>query len=143
MSHFNRGEYRACVEPLEVLFFADRNTFYQGLLHLVVALLQTRLGMIRGPRIRFASAAALLRPYAPWHRGLDVSGLLAFIQECLARLPEGVVQFTPAEVETPALPVFRLELTGRPQEHEEASGNWGDAGTASCSCSIASRYEHE
>ena len=44
----------ACVEPLEVLFFGDRNTFYQGLLHLVVALLQTRLGMVRGPRIRLA-----------------------------------------------------------------------------------------
>src|SRR5437763_17054792 len=86
IDHFNRGEYRACVEPLEVLFFADRNTFYQGLLHLVVALLQTRLGMVRGPRLRLASAAELLALYAPWHREVDVSGLLSFIHACLARL---------------------------------------------------------
>ena len=79
ITRFNQGEYRACVDPLELLFFADRNTFYQGLLHLVVALLQTRLGMVRQPRRRFASAAELLSPYAPWHRGVDVAGLLAFI----------------------------------------------------------------
>src|SRR5262249_10522571 len=99
IAHFNRGEYRACVEPLEILFFADRTTFYQGLLHLVVALLQTRLGMIRGPRLRFTSAAELLRPYAPWHRGVDVSGLLAHIGLCLRLLPEGVVQLPTDEVE--------------------------------------------
>ena len=103
------------MEPLEVLFFADRNTFYQGLLHLVVALLQTRLGMVRGPRIRFASAGELLTPYAPWHRGIDVSGLLAFIQACRERLPEGVVQVAPAEVDALGLPPYRLELTQRPR----------------------------
>src|SRR5205085_12101349 len=103
----------ACVEPLEVLFFADRNTFYQGLLHLVVALLQTRRGMVRGPRIRLASAAMLLEPYAPWHRGVDVSGLLSFIHTCLAQLPEDIVEMTPDEVEALQLPVHRLELTQR------------------------------
>jgi hypothetical protein len=112
--HFNRGEYRACVEPLEVLFFADRNTFYQGLLHLVVALLQTRLGMVRGPRLRFASAAELMQPYAPCHRGLDVEGLLDFIEECLARLPQGVVQIPVEEIEALRLPTYRLELASRP-----------------------------
>src|SRR5947209_4675865 len=85
--HIDAHEFRACVEPLEALFFADRNSFYQGLLHLVVALLQLQRGMIRGPRIRLASAAALLAPYAPWHRGVDVAGLLASIQACEARLP--------------------------------------------------------
>lgn len=109
---FNRGEYRACVEPLEILFFADRNTFYQGLLHLVVALLQTRLGMVRGPRLRFASAAELLRPYAPRHRGVDVSGLLSCIDLCLQRLPEGVIQSSAAEIEALELPVPRLTITG-------------------------------
>jgi hypothetical protein len=114
LARFNAGEFRACVEPLEVLFFADRNTFYQGLLHLVVALLQLKLGMIRGPRIRLASAAELLAPYTPWHRGVEVRGLLAFIRACQERLPEGVVQVTPADVEPLGLPDYRLELTGRP-----------------------------
>jgi hypothetical protein len=114
MTRYNAGEYRTCVEPLEVLFFADRNTFYQGLLHLVVALLQAQRGMIRGPRIRFASAAELLAPYAPWHRGIDIGGLLAFIDACRQRLPEGVVQLTPEEVERLGLPSHHLELTTRP-----------------------------
>jgi len=111
VAHFNGGEYRACVEPLEVLFFSDRNTFYQGLLHLVVALLQTRLGMIRGPRLRFASAAELLQPYAPWHRGLDVSGLLSLIDLYLQRLPEGVVRLPTEELEALDLPVPRMTLS--------------------------------
>jgi len=103
---------------LELLFFADRNTFYQGLLHLVVALLQTRLGMVRGPRTRLASAVELLAPYAPWHRGVDVAGLLAFIQACRERLPAGVVELTPAEVEALGLPAWRMELRARPGQGE-------------------------
>jgi uncharacterized protein len=114
VERFNAGEFRACVEPLEVLYFADRNTFYQGLLHLMVALLQLKRGMIRGPRMRLASAAELLTPYAPWHRGVDVAGLLAFIQACRERLPEGVVEMAPTEAEALGLPVWRMEVTARP-----------------------------
>ena len=113
VARFNAGEFRACVEPLEVLFFADRNTFYQGLLHLVVALLQLQRGMIRGPRIRLGSAAELLAPYAPWHRGVEVAGLLASLQACRERLPEGVVELTAGEVQALGLPEFRLDVTAR------------------------------
>jgi hypothetical protein len=115
-ARFNAGEFRACVEPLEELFFADRNTFYQGLLHLVVALLQLKRGMIRGPRLRLASAAELLAPYAPWHRGVDVAGLLACTEACRERLPEGVVEMAPAEMDGLGLPACRLELTDRPRQ---------------------------
>lgn len=118
VARFNAGEFRACVEPLEVLFFADRNTFYQGLLHLVVALLQLKRGRIRGPRIRLASAADLLARYAPWHRGIDIEGLLAFIQACRERLPERVVEITPAEVGALGLPEYRLEVVGRPGDRK-------------------------
>jgi hypothetical protein len=113
VARFNAGEFRACVEPLEVLFFADRNTFYQGLLHMVVAMLQLKLGMVRGPRIRLASAAELLAPYTPWHRGVNVAGLLASIEACRGQLPEGVVQMMSVEVEALGLPDFRLEVTAR------------------------------
>jgi hypothetical protein len=118
MRHFNAGEFRACVEPLEVLFFANRNSFYQGLLHLVVALLQAERGMVRGPRIRLASASELLTPYTPWHRGVDVAKLLASIEECHRRLPPDVVEITPAEMDALELPVSRLELTPRPRREE-------------------------
>jgi hypothetical protein len=45
---------------------------------------------------------------------VDVSGTLRFIQACLARLPIGVVQVTPDEIDALQLPVHRLELTERP-----------------------------
>jgi hypothetical protein len=114
MALFNAGEFRACVDPLEELFFADRNTFYQGLLHLVVALLQTRLGLVRGPRIRFGSATELLAPYTPWHRGIDVEALLEFIHACRRQLPEGVIQIPADEAATLALPTYRLHLVEPP-----------------------------
>jgi predicted metal-dependent hydrolase len=113
MERFNAGQYRACVELLEELFFADRNTFFQGLLHLVVALLQIRLGMVRGPRIRLASAAELLSPYAPWHRGVDVESLLRAIEACRRRLPEAIVQIPIEEMESLMLPMPQLTLVPR------------------------------
>jgi hypothetical protein len=75
--------------------------------------------MVRGPRRRLASAAALLAPYAPWHRGVDVAGLLALIEGCLERLPANVVQMSPAEVAALGLPSHRLELTPDPQDQAE------------------------
>jgi hypothetical protein len=128
IERFNAGDYRACIEPLEVLFFADRNTFYQGLLHLTVALLQARLGMVRGPHIRLASAAALLAPYAPWHRGVEVSSLLGQIEAYRALLPEGVVQMPPEERERLQLPLPLLVLTPRhdPRQQARSSGDAGD-----------------
>jgi hypothetical protein len=120
IARFNTAEYRTCVEPLEALYFADRNTFYQGLLHLVVALLQLQRGMVRGPRIRLSSAAELLTPYAPWHRGLDVEGLLGLIEKSLDRLPDGIVEMATQEMEALELPVFRLELSVRRVEAETA-----------------------
>lgn len=96
---FNAGEYRACVEPIEALFFARRNTFHQGLLQYVVALLQLRLGLVRTPRSLLRQALDLWRPYPDWQEGVPLSELRAHARALLERLPEGVHSAPPNEVE--------------------------------------------
>lgn len=86
VAHFNRGEYRACVEPLEELWFADRNDFYKALIRLVVGLNQIELGLESGPRFLLNTARELLQPYAPRHEGIDVAALDRFIAEQAAAI---------------------------------------------------------
>ncbi|MDP9310072.1 MAG: DUF309 domain-containing protein [Chloroflexota bacterium] len=81
VEHFNRGEYRACVEPLEELWFAQRDDFHKALIRLVVGLNQLKLGLHSGPRFLFATARELLEPYGAYHQGLDLRTLNAFIAE--------------------------------------------------------------
>jgi len=94
---FAAGEYRGCVEPLEALFFARRNTFHQGLLQYVVALMQLRMGLARTPRRLLRQALALLAPYPGWQEGVDLTALREHAEELLRRVPEGVDQASPEE----------------------------------------------
>jgi len=85
VEHFNRGEYRACVEPLEELWFAERDDFHKALIRLVVGLNQVELGLDSGPRFLLSTARTLLKPYQPAHNGLDLLALNEWIvqQEAL------------------------------------------------------------
>ncbi len=85
VTNFNRGEYRACVEPLEELWFGQRDDFHKGLIRLVVGLNQMKLGLETGPAFLLKTARELLAPYAPHHYGLDLAALDTFIarQEAL------------------------------------------------------------
>jgi predicted metal-dependent hydrolase len=88
VAHFNRGEYRACVEPLEELWFAERDDFHKALIRLCVGLNQIELGLDSGPRFLLATARDLLQPYHPQHNGLDLLALDAFIARQEARLDD-------------------------------------------------------
>lgn len=83
---FNRGEYRACVEPLEELWFVQRDDFHKALIRLVVGLNQLKLGLESGPSFLFATARELLQPYGIHHQGLDLRELTAFIAQQEARV---------------------------------------------------------
>lgn len=85
---FNRGSYRACVEPLEEIWFAERDDFHKGLIRLVVGLNQIGLGLDSGPRFLLATARELLQPYHPRHNGLDLVALDAWIATQQARLDQ-------------------------------------------------------
>jgi predicted metal-dependent hydrolase len=86
VDHFNRGEYRACLDPLEEIWFVERDDFHKGLIRLVVGLNQIRLGLDSGPRFLLATARELLQPYHPRHNGIDLAALDAFIAQQQARL---------------------------------------------------------
>lgn len=107
VEHFNRGEYRACVEPLEELWFAQRDDFHKGLIRLVVGLNQLRLGLESGPRFLLATARELLQPYQPRHQGLDLRALDEFIARQQARL---------ADATTPEVAPLQIVLDPAPAE---------------------------
>lgn len=96
VAHFNRGEYRACVEPLEELWFADRDDFHKALIRLVVGLNQITLGLDSGPRFLLSTARALLQPYHPVHGGVDLVALDVWIAQQEAVIGTGsAAQITP------------------------------------------------
>lgn len=95
---FNAGDYRGCVEPIEALFFARRNTFHQALLQYVVALHQLGLGMVRTPRRLLRQALAYWEPYPRWQEGVDLTSLRCHAEALLDRLPGDVSAAAPAEV---------------------------------------------
>lgn len=102
VDHFNRGEYRACVEPLEALWFAQRDDFHKALIRVVVGLNQINLGLDSGPRFLLGSARTLLQPYHPVHNGLDLLALDGWIAAHEAQLA------TPTQDSVPPL-VLRLD----------------------------------
>jgi hypothetical protein len=97
--HFNAGEYRACVEPIEALFFRRRNTFHQALLMYVVALLQLRLGLVRTPRSLLTQALERWAAYPDWQDGLELPPLREHAEQLLRELPEGVHSVSAQEVD--------------------------------------------
>jgi hypothetical protein len=87
-ARFAAGDFRGCVEPLETLYFARRNTFHQGLLQYVIALHQVRLGLRGGPRRLLRGALELWRPYPDRQEGVDLAAARAHAADLLALLPQ-------------------------------------------------------
>lgn len=76
---FNARHYRECVEPLEEIWFAQRDDFHKGLIRMVVGLNQIGLGLDSGPRFLLSTARELLEPYGAQHQGLDLLSLREFL----------------------------------------------------------------
>jgi predicted metal-dependent hydrolase len=66
---------------------AERD-FFQGLVHVAVAWYQAGRGNPVGCERQLEKAARRLGPYAPAHRGLDVSTALASVEEARGRFPD-------------------------------------------------------
>jgi uncharacterized protein len=62
--------------------------FYQGLVHVAVAWYQAGRGNEVGCERQLEKAARRLGPYAPTHRGLDVTALLVCIEDARGRFPD-------------------------------------------------------
>jgi hypothetical protein len=107
IDHFNAGRYVEGVIPLEHLWFDGRDDFYKGLIRLCVGLNQLRLGLLTSPRFLLQTANALLEPYAPNQRGLDIAALRDYIAACLALIPADL-ETGQGRVDPTLLPTHRL-----------------------------------
>ena len=78
------GEYFAAHEELEDAWRAapaGERDFFQGLVHVAVAWYQAGRGRKIGTERQLAKALRRLEPYAPAHRGLDLTALLTQLQD--------------------------------------------------------------
>ena len=77
------GEYFAAHEALEDAWRAAEpaeKDFFQGLVHVVVAWYQAGRGNEVGCTRQLETAARRLEPFAPAHRGVDVSAILRQVE---------------------------------------------------------------
>jgi predicted metal-dependent hydrolase len=78
------GEYFAAHEELEDAWRAapaEERDFFQGLVHVAVAWYQAGRGRRIGTERQLAKAIRRLTPFAPSHRGLDLTALLTQLQD--------------------------------------------------------------
>ncbi len=79
-----RGEYFAAHEELELAWRAaptEERDFFQGLVHVAVAWYQAGRGRPIGTERQLAKAMRRLQPFAPTHRGIQLTPLLEQLRE--------------------------------------------------------------
>jgi len=89
------GDWFAAHEAFEVAWrqaAGPERDFFQGLVHAVVFAYQHGRGRPVGAERQRLKALRRLAPYAPAHRGLDVSRLLAALERAEADLREELVE---------------------------------------------------
>jgi predicted metal-dependent hydrolase len=92
------SEYFAAHEALEDAWRAsepDEKDFFQGLVHVVVAWYQAGRGNRAGFERQLEKAARRLQPFAPEHRGVDVTALLRQVEAAQAA---GTLDVPPLDV---------------------------------------------
>jgi predicted metal-dependent hydrolase len=92
LDHIRAGRFFEAHEELELVWraaAAEERDFYQGLVHVAVAWYQAERGRPVATARQLEKAARRLGPYAPEHRGLDVSDLLAQVARARALVARG------------------------------------------------------
>jgi predicted metal-dependent hydrolase len=95
------GEYFGAHEELETAWRSaepDERDFCQGLVHVAVAWYQAGRGRPIGCGRQLEKARRRLSPYAPAHRGVDVSALLAQVDAAAARVAAGSLELEPVQI---------------------------------------------
>jgi len=96
-----RREFFAAHEELELVWRAAapaERDFFQGLVHVAVAWYQAGRGNRPGCERQLAKAARRLGPYAPSHRGVDVSSLLEQVAAAASTVAAGSLDLPPPRV---------------------------------------------
>lgn len=90
-----RGEYFAAHEVLEDVWRASEpqeRDFYQGLVHVAVAWYQAGRGNRVGCERQLEKAARRLGPFAPEHRGVDLTATLVRVEEAQRAVAGGSLE---------------------------------------------------
>jgi predicted metal-dependent hydrolase len=92
LDFLRRGEWFAAHEAFEEAWRTaepGERDFLQGLVHVAVAWYHADVtGRRRACESQLEKAARRLAPYAPAHRGVDVTALLASVEAARGRFPE-------------------------------------------------------
>jgi predicted metal-dependent hydrolase len=83
-------EWRDAPEP--------ERDFLQGLVHVTVAWHHAGNGNRPGAERQLEKAARRLAPYAPTHRGVDVTAVLGQVEAASARVTEGLLDLLPVRL---------------------------------------------
>jgi len=89
-----RGEYFEAHESLEDAWRAaepGEKDFFQGLVHVAVAWHHASRGNRPGCERQLAKAARRLGPFAPAHRGVDVTAILGSVAEAERQVATGTL----------------------------------------------------
>ncbi|HUJ56112.1 MAG TPA: DUF309 domain-containing protein [Gaiellaceae bacterium] len=92
------GEFFAAHEELETAWRAappGERDFFQGLVHVAVAWYQAGRGRPVAAERQLEKATRRLGPFAPAHRGLDVAGVLAQVEQARKRVAAGSLELAP------------------------------------------------
>ena len=101
LDHIRSGRYFEAHEELELVWRGasrDERDFYQGLVHVAVAWYQAGRGRPVATARQLEKAARRLGPYAPSHRGVDVSDVLAQIEQARAVVASGSLGLQPPRI---------------------------------------------
>ena len=101
---FNRQLFYESHDVLEELWLAQRrgpnHAFYKALIQLAGAFVHLQKGRLRPAAALFRLARSYLQSYPPHHEGLDVTSVLALIEEWLTKLESGKFQDNPLQSRT-------------------------------------------
>ena len=107
---FNRGLFFEAHDVLENLWLADRQSpnysFYKGLIQLAGAFVHLQKHRLRPSAALFKLARTNLQKYPALHESLNLSGVLALIEDWLARLES--TDFNVNPLKTHAAPKLHL-----------------------------------
>ena len=92
------GEFFEAHEELELVWRAaspEERDFFQGLVHVAVAWYQAGRGNRTGCERQLEKAERRLTPFAPAHRGVDISSVLAQVERAQAIVATGSLELPP------------------------------------------------
>ncbi|MGZ4112512.1 MAG: DUF309 domain-containing protein [Tumebacillaceae bacterium] len=90
IKYMNEEDYFEAHEVLEGYWHGERIDFYKGLIQVAVGSYHLRTGNIAGARALWSRAQQLLKPYRPEFRAMNVERILAYLDDCLERIPHRV-----------------------------------------------------